>query len=350
MPKGVLWRSDDIFMNAMGGKEVGTWVEMTSYDQIADRARNNAGFRLLALPPLMHGAAQWAAFMMLNSGATIILPESRTLDAAEVWRLVEDEGVQSIALVGDAMARPLLDELVAGDYDTSSLFVLGNGGAVFSATLKAEFLEVLPDLLINDSLGSSETGAQASTLSAKGGVRAAEFQPGPGATVVSEDLGSVLEPGHDGIGWSAQSGAVPLGPGDADTCCTFLTIAGVRYSCPATGRCGGPTGSSAARRDSRASWEDLRRGGRAAILSHPDVADVLVAGRPSERWGNEVVAVVEMVPGASPDEADLTAHAGNSVARYKLPKAWVFVEKIHRSPAGKADYRWAKQLAADSAG
>ena len=87
-----------------------------------------------------------------------------------------------------------------------------------------------------------------------------------------------------------------------------------------------------------------------AILSHPDVADVLVAGRPSERWGNEVVAVVEMVPGSSPDEAELTAHAGTSVARYKLPKAWVFVEKIRRSPAGKADYRWAKQLAADSAG
>ncbi len=356
MPKGVLWRQDDIFMNAMGGKEVGTWVELRSYDELAERARNNGGFRLLTLPPLMHGAAQWAAFMMLNAGSTLILPTARHLDAAEVWRLVESEGVQSIAVVGDAMARPLLEELRRGDYDTSSMFVLGNGGAALSTALKEEYLEVLPDLLINDSLGSSETGAQASTLSSKGGVSAAEFRPGPGATVVSEDLDAVLAPGHEGIGWSAQTGAVPLGYlGDAEkTARTFPVIDGVRYSVPGDRAIWKPDGViELLGRDSQC----INSGGEKifveeveqAILSHPDVADVLVAARPSERWGSEVVAVVELVEGAEPDEAALAEHAGGSVARYKLPKAWVFVDRIQRSPSGKADYRWAKRLAEESA-
>jgi len=355
MPKGVLWRSDDIFMNAMGGKEVGTWVEMESYDQIAERARNNAGFRLLTLPPLMHGAAQWAGFMMLNGGSTLVMPSAHNLDAAEVWSLVETEDVQSVVVVGDAMARPLLEELQRGDYDTSSMFVLGNGGAALSTALKEAFLDVLPDLLINDSLGSSETGAQASTLSTKGGVTAAEFQPGPGASVVSDDLTTVLQPGHDGIGWSAQSGAVPLGYlGDAaKTAATFPTIEGVRYSVPgdrAIWRADGVI--ELLGRDSQC----INSGGEKifveeveqAILSHPDVADVLVASRPSERWGSEVVAVVELADGVAPDQAALAAYANESIARYKLPKAWVFVDQIRRSPSGKADYRWAKGLAADT--
>ena len=356
MPKGVLWRSHDIFMNAMGGKEVGTWIEVGSYDEIAERARANAGFRLMTLPPLMHGAAQWAAFMMLNAGSTLIVPQSRNMDPKEVWTLVEREGIQSVVVVGDAMARPLLDELRQGSYDTSSLFVLGNGGAAFSAALKEEFLELLPDLMINDSLGSSETGAQASTLSTKGGVSAAEFQPGPGATVVSEDLTAVLRPGHEGIGWSAQSGAVPLGYlGDAEkTAATFPTIAGERYSVPgdrAIWRADGVI--ELLGRDSQC----INSGGEKifveeveqAIISHPDVADVLVCGRPSERWGNEGVAVVQLADGASADEDELARHAGGSIARYKLPKAWIVVDRVQRSPSGKADYRWAKDLAAASA-
>jgi acyl-CoA synthetase (AMP-forming)/AMP-acid ligase II len=337
MPKGVLWRSHDIFMNAMGGKEVGTWIEVGSYDEIAERARNNPGFRLMPLPPLMHGAAQWAAFMMLNAGSTLIIPTSRTLDPAEVWQLVEREQVQSVVVVGDAMARPLLEELRRGDYDTSSLFVLGNGGAALSAALKEEFLETLPNLLINDSLGSSETGAQASTLSTKDGVKAAEFQPGPGATVVSEDLTAVLEPGHEGIGWSAQTGAVPLGYlGDAEkTARTFPTIDGVRYSVPgdrAIWRADGVI--ELLGRDSQC----INSGGEKifveeveqAIISHPEVADVLVCGRPSERWGNEVVAIVELVEGATLDEDDLARHANTSIARYKLPKAWIAVDRVQR--------------------
>jgi acyl-CoA synthetase (AMP-forming)/AMP-acid ligase II len=356
MPKGVLWRQHDIFMNAMGGKEVGTWIEVHSSDEIAEKVRNNAGFRLMTLPPLMHGAAQWAGFMMLNAGSTLIMPTSKHLDAAEVWSLIEREQAQSVTVVGDAMARPLLEEYKAGNYDAASLFVIGNGGAALSAAIKEEYLELLPSLLINDSLGSSETGAQASHLSAKDAVQTGKFNPGPGATVVSEDLTRVLEPGHEGIGWLAQSGAVPLGYlGDAEkTARTFPTIEGVRYSVPGDRAIRkGETEIDLLGRDSQC----INSGGEKifveeveqAIISHPAVQDVLVAGRPSERWGNEVVAVVQLVEGAQVDTAELETHANGHVARYKLPKAWVFVDQIVRSPSGKADYRWAKEMASSGA-
>ncbi len=352
MPKGVLWRQDDIFRNAMGGKEVGTWIEVHSYEEIADKARANPGFKLMALPPLMHGASQWASFMMLNAGSTIYLPTAHNLDAVEVWQTVERESVMSIVVVGDAMARPILEEYKRGSYNADSLFVIGNGGAPLSAAIKEEILEVLPNLLINDSLGSSESGAQASHLSAKGGVSTGQFQPGPGAEVISDDMTEVLPAGHDGIGWLAQGGAVPLGYlGDAaKTARTFPTVQGARYSVP---------GDRAIRREDGVidllgrDSQCINSGGEKifveevemAIISHPDVADVLVCGRPSERWGAEVTAVVELVEGASPDEGQLSEHANKSIARYKLPKAWVFVDQIRRSPSGKADYRWAKSLA-----
>jgi acyl-CoA synthetase (AMP-forming)/AMP-acid ligase II len=356
MPKGVLWRQHDIFMNAMGGKEVGTWIEVSSSEEIAEKAAANPGFRLMTLPPLMHGAAQWAGFMMLNAGSTLIMPTSHNLDAEEVWQLIEREQAQSVTVVGDAMARPLLEEFKRGDYDASSLFVIGNGGAALSAALKEEYLELLPNLLINDSLGSSETGAQASHLSTKDAVQTGKFNPGPGATVVSEDLTRVLEPGHEGLGWLAQSGAVPLGYlGDAEkTARTFPTIEGTRYSVPGDRAIRkGETEIDLLGRDSQC----INSGGEKifveeveqAIISHPAVQDVLVAGRPSERWGNEVVAVVQLVDGAEVTEDELSEHANGYVARYKLPKAWVMVDQVVRSPSGKADYRWAKELAANSA-
>jgi fatty-acyl-CoA synthase len=213
----------------------------------------------------------------------------------------------------------------------------------------------MPDMLVNDSLGSSETGAQASVLSSKGGAQTGKFSPGPGATVVSEDLTRVLPAGHEGIGWLAQSGSVPLGYlGDAaKTAKTFPTIEGTRYSVPgdrAIRRADGEI--ELLGRDSQC----INSGGEKifveevemAIVSHPAVADVVVCGRPSERWGSEVTAIVALAEGRGATEAELATHAERSVARYKLPKAWVFVDSVVRSPAGKADYRWAKQLAAET--
>jgi len=352
MPKGVLWRQHDIFMAAMGGRRVGTWEEVTSYEALAQQAAAGFGLKLMLLPPLMHGAAQWASFMLMADGATILFPDNpRRLDPSDVWRSVAREGANTMSVVGDAMVRPLLDELDRSDYDTSSLFAIGNGGAPLTPTVRQLMLDRFPNLLISDTAGSSETGAQMTTTpGASEGV--ARFVPGPGALVVNEAMDAVLTPGHDGIGWLAQSGWVPLGylGDEAKTARTFPVIDGVRYSIPgdrARHLEGGEI--ELLGRDSvtinsggeKIFVEEVER----AVATHRAVADVVVSGRPSERWGQEVVAVVQLSDGHEASAAEIVDQASHTIARYKLPKAIVFVEKIERSPSGKADYRWAAEQA-----
>jgi acyl-CoA synthetase (AMP-forming)/AMP-acid ligase II len=351
MPKGVLWRQHDIFMSTMGGRTPGVWEPVSSYDDVRARAAAGAPDAMLVIPPFMHGAAQWASFIMMSTGAKIVIPDENTrMDPADVLRTVERERCAMLTVVGDAVARPLIEEIEKGGYDLSSLAVIGNGSAPLTPTIKERLLDLLPNVFVSDSVGSSETGAQGSHLSVKGSVSTGTFTPGPGSVVVSEDLTRVLEPGHDGLGWFAQSGWVPLGYlGDADkTARTFPVIEGRRYAVP----------GDRARLLADGAIELLGRdavtintGGEkvfaeeveSAIASHPAVQDVTVCGRPSERWGSEVVAVVQLARPASAEE--LESHAAQHIARYKLPKAWVFVEKVARSPSGKADYRWARQVA-----
>jgi acyl-CoA synthetase (AMP-forming)/AMP-acid ligase II len=358
MPKGVLWRQHDIFVAAMGGRRVGTWELVTSYDDLAARVENGLRLKLGVLPPLMHGAAQWATFMMMTEGATIVLPDDpRHLDPADVWRTVEREGINTLTIVGDAMLRPLLDELDRGDYDTSSLYAVGNGGAPLTPAVRQLALAHLPTLIISDSAGSSETGAQMHAVAngATDGGATPRFRPGPGAVVVDEDLGSVLAPGHDGNGWLAQTGSVPLGylGDEAKTARTFPVIDGTRYSIPGDRARHLADGEiELLGRDSvtinsggeKIFAEEVER----AIAGHPAVVDVVVAGRPSTRWGQEVVAVVQLGDGQSATAAEIVDHASEYVARYKLPKAVVFVDEIQRSPSGKADYRWAREQAEKS--
>jgi acyl-CoA synthetase (AMP-forming)/AMP-acid ligase II len=351
MPKGVLWRQHDIFMSAMGGRTMFTWQAVTSYDEIAQRARDNATpMTLMTLPPLMHGAAQWAAFMTFNGGSTVVLPPTtRRLDPAEVWRTVERERANSITTVGDAIARPLVEELERGEYDTSSLLGIGNGGAPLTPTIKERLLAQLPNAIVSDSVGASETGAQASHMSMKGAVATGRFAPGPGTVVVTDDLSAVAQPGHAGLGWLAQEGWVPLGYyGDAEkTARTFPVIGGTRYAVPGDRARHLADGQiELLGRDSvtinsggeKIFAEEVER----AIAGHPAVHDVIAVGRASERWGQEVVALVELSPGATASEDEIIEHAGQSIARYKLPKAVLFLGHIQRSPSGKADYRWAK--------
>jgi acyl-CoA synthetase (AMP-forming)/AMP-acid ligase II len=352
MPKGVLWRQHDIYMSAMGGRNILTRETVKSYDDVAAAASMfPEPLRFLVLPPLMHGAAQWVSFIALNGGHTIVLPpETRRLDPAETWRTVERDRCSTMTVVGDAIARPLVEELESGSYDTSSLVSVGNGGAPLTPTIKERLLAQLPTVMLTDSVGSSETGAQMSHVSSTGGeVSTGTFTPLPGTVVVSEEVDKLLGPGHDGMGWLAQEGWVPLGYlGDADkTARTFPVIDGTRYSVPgdrARHLEGGDI--ELLGRDSvtinsggeKIFAEEVER----AIAGHPAVHDVVVVGRASERWGQEVVALVELSPGQSATVEDIVAHAGQHVARYKLPKDVLFLPAIQRSPSGKADYRWAK--------
>ncbi len=357
MPKGVLWRQHDIFMAAMGGRKVGTWERVQSYEGLTERLAESVPLRLLVLPPLMHGAAQWACFMLMAQGATLVFPhDTRRVDPDDVWSTVEREKANTMTIVGDAILRPLVLQLDKKRYDLSSFFAVGNGGAPLTPAVRAMALERLPNLVISDSAGSSETGAQMHVTSVDG-IDVGKFVPGPGTEVVDEDLTTVLAPGHEGIGWLAQTGNVPLGYlGDEDkTARTFPVIGGVRYSIPGdraryladgTIELLGRDSVTVNSGGEKIFVEEVER----AIAGHPSVADVVVTGRPSERWGSEVVAVVQLAEGSTGDGASIVDHASGYIARYKLPKEVVFVETIQRSPSGKADYRWAAETAVAAQG
>jgi 3-oxocholest-4-en-26-oate---CoA ligase len=353
MPKGVLWRQHDIFMTSFGGRNLMTGQPVASVDEIVTRVAAGPGTKLMILPPLIHGAAQWSVMTALTTGQSVVFPTVVDhLDADDVVRAIEREKVMSVTVVGDAMARPLVAAIEKGIADVSSLAVVGNGGALLTPFVKQRLIEVLPHVVVLDGVGSSETGAQMHHMSSAGTVSTGTFTAGPDTFVAAEDRGSILQPGHEGMGWLAQRGYVPLGyKGDATkTAATFPVIDGVRYATP----------GDRARHRADGCIELLGRdsvtinsGGEkifveeveTAIASHPAVADVVVTGRPSERWGQEVVAVVALSDGARADAGELIAHAAQSLARYKLPKAIVFRAVIERSPSGKADYRWAREQA-----
>ncbi|PND54797.1 acyl-CoA synthetase [Mycobacterium sp. ENV421] len=359
MPKGVLWRQHDIFMSAMGGRPFGSDTSLSTYAELAEQARTNAGFRsVLMIPPLMHGAAQWAAFNMFSTGGWMVLPDDvDRLNAPAVMRLAERERVLSIPVVGDAIARPLLDEIETGNYDLSGLVTITNGGAPLSPTVRERLLAALPNLMVLDAVGASETGMQMTTMAAKGvEQKAATFTPQHDTAIISTDFAHVLTPG-DGEGWLARRAYVPLGYlGDAEKSArTFPTIDGVRWSVPGDRARFLEDGQiELLGRDSvtinsggeKIFAEEVER----AVASHPAVYDVVVAGRPSERWGSEVVAIVQFAEGQSATDAELADACREHIAHYKLPKAFIRTEKVLRSPAGKADYRWAKELAVESLG
>jgi fatty-acyl-CoA synthase len=347
MPKGVMWRNGDAMVECFGGSKTATTL-----DEVVAEA--NTGLRALLAPPFMHGAGHWMSFRTWLGGGTVFVQSvPERLDPVDVWGLVEQEQLNFLLIVGDAFARPLLDELDRGSYDLSSLNVLLSGGAPLSANLKDEFLRHLPTLMIVDGLGSSEAGGQVSHVSVGGGATTGTFELAPGNHVLSADLDRVLEPGDDELGWLAKSGRLALGYlGDAEkTARTYPVIEGVRYAVPGDrARLRADLTVELHGRDS----VTINSGGEkifaeeveAAIKAHEAVYDCVVAGRPSERWGNEVVAVVRIREGYEADESAILAEAERHIARYKLPKAIVFVDEVVRSPSGKADYRWAKQVAA----
>jgi fatty-acyl-CoA synthase len=356
MPKGVLWRQHDIYMSSMGGRPFGGGPALASHSQLVEQAKQSAGaFSLLMIAPFMHGAGQWAAFTLITQGGWMVIPDDvERLRPDAALRLAEQERITSIPLVGDAIARPLLDEIETGTYDLSGLIAITNGGAPLSPSVRDRILNALPHVLLVDAVGSSESGVQMNAVATKGPDTAvATFTPPADTAVISDDFARVLGPG-EGEGWLARYGLIPLGYlGDEDkTARTYPTISGVRWSVPgdranmlSDGRIQllGRDAVSINSGGEKIFVEEVER----AIAGHPDVYDVVVVGRPSERWGSEVVAIVQLTDDATPDH-ELTEICEAHIARYKIPKAFIRVAQVVRSPAGKADYRWAKRVAAGS--
>ncbi|MGZ4673942.1 MAG: AMP-binding enzyme, partial [Ilumatobacteraceae bacterium] len=319
-------------------------------------ATATGGLKALLAAPFMHGAGHWMSFRTWNlGGAVYVQSNPDRLDPADIWSLVERERLNFLLIVGDAFARPLLDELESSTYDLHSLTVLLSGGAALSVGLKEKFLQHLPSLMIVDGLGSSEAGGQLAHVSAGTRASTGTFAISPGNHVLSADLDRELAAGEDELGWLAKTGRLALGYlGDASkTERTYPVIDGVRYAVPgdraklrADGvvELHGRDAVTIVSGGEKIFAEEVE----SAIKAHPDVYDCVVAGRPSERWGNEVVALVHMRSGGPEDEASLLAEAERHIARYKLPKAFVFVPEVVRSPSGKADYRWAKRIAAST--
>ena len=353
MPKGVMWRQEDIFFAAMGG---GGWgaEPITAADELAGRlnADEDGRIPMLVVGPLMHGNAQWAmwnAFMM--AGTTVLYTEHH-FDPDRILRLIGDEGVVASALVGDAMARPLAETLAAaapGTYDVSKLMVIGSGGAMLSATVKADLAAQLPGAMIMDRFGSSEAGAQGAV---EVGASGPKFVMSDDTAVLDDELRR-LAPGDGRIGRLARTGRIPVGyyRDEAKTAATFPTDAdGVRWSVPGDLASIGPDGVITVHGRGSAS---INSGGEkifpeeveAAIKAHPDVYDAIVVGLPDERFGERVAAVVRLrsdAGGLGLD--DLVSHCRGHVAGYKLPRQLLLVDEVPLTAAGKPDAAAAKAL------
>jgi fatty-acyl-CoA synthase len=357
MPKGVLWRQEDIFFGALGGLLLGG-AKPESVAAIAETAKAGS-IRALPAPPFMHGAAHWMAFTAFHQGGTVIVQSVPDhLDPDDVWSTIERERVAFLTIVGDAFGRPLIDQLARKTYDLSSLKIVLSGGAILTPALKEAFLAKIPHLVIIDGFGASETGGQGTHVTTAGSpATTGSFRMNADTVVLSEDLRRALEPGSPETGWLARTGHVPLGYfKDAEkTARTFPVIGGRRWAVPGDhARVAGDGTIIVLGRGS----VSINSGGEKiypeevekALKHHPSVYDAVVVGTPNERFGEQVTAVVQVRQGEVPAEEELIEFAARHLARYKLPRAFVFVDEMVRSPSGKPDYRWARKLALGTLG
>lgn len=351
MPKGVMWpHKAFLFACAGGAGHFNPSGPLTEPADIADRAAKGYPLKLFPLAPLMHMAAMWAAWSALLNGLTIVLDSGRVFDAERVFDVAEREGANLIQFVGDAMATPLRDALRAnpGRWDLSKVVNFGSGGAVFSQHLKDDFRALVPSASITDGMGSSETGISGMAEKSADGVMrlpANENQQ----IVVDDRLGDVGE-----TGFIARSGHTPVGyyNDPEKTAETFKSIAGRLWA--VSGDAGRLDPDGMITMFGRGST-CINTGGEKvfpeeveeALRGHPAIFDAVVAGRPDERWGERVIGIVSLREGhQAPDLAEVRAFLGNRLAGYKVPKSLLIVDSIRRSPAGKQDYRWAREVAA----
>ncbi|WP_019069071.1 acyl-CoA synthetase [Streptomyces hokutonensis] len=355
MPKGVMWRQEDLFFSGLGGGAP-TGEPVKTPEELAQRvATGGAGITFFPTPPLMHGTSTLTAFIGFNFGQRIVI--HRKFEPEEVLRTIEKEKVTSISLVGDAMLRPLIDALngpMKGT-DCSSVFSVSSSGAILSETVRLQFQKLLPNAMLLNNYGSSESGFNGTATADSGAGQSFRIRVNSRTQVVDPATHEPVALGE--IGRVAQCGHVPLGyyNDERKTAETFFEKDGRRWVLL----------GDMATVDEEGVVTVLGRGSQCintggekvypeeveqALKSHPDVYDALVAGVPDTKWGNHVAAVVELRAGAvRPSLDDIQTHCRTHLAGYKIPRQLVIAETIQRSPSGKADYRWAREVAVAAA-
>lgn len=352
MPKGVMWPHKAFFFACLGGGgHFHPAGPVSAPEEIAGRAAEGYQLSMFTIAPLMHGAAIWAAWSALLGGITLVLDPMRSFDAEAIWDRVETFQVNIVQIVGDAMARPLRDALRdnPGRWKLGHVVNFGSGGAVFSQHLKDSIREYLPNIAITDGMGTSEGGISGMAIPSDDGMMrlpANEDQQ----VIVDDRIGAVGE-----MGLLGRSGHTPVGyyRDTAKTAEVFREIDGRLWTLSGDqGRLDQDGMITLFGRGSTC----INTGGEkvfpeeveSELRAHPDIRDAVVIGRPDERWGEAVVALVSLVDGADdPDAASIRAFLDGKLAGYKCPKHVFAVPEIKRSPAGKQDYGWAKSVLAE---
>ena len=360
MPKGVVWRMEDVLMTLGGGIDAVTGEKYPTPEALADKCLQDQT-TALALAPLMHGAAQWQSFNAFFSGWKLVFNDQVTFDAHHAWDLIAKERVMNVTITGDAMGRPLCDALPAAlerGLDLSCLFVIASSASVFSSSIKDTMITLLPNLFIIDAVGSSETGATGVNIHTKDGKLK---DSGGGPKFNKPDFSAILnletqqiipQSDTETIGYLARKGHVPIAyykdPEKSKK--TFIDVEGERFSVP----------GDMAKYESDGQITLLGRGSvsinsggekifpeevEMALKAHPNVFDCLVVGVKDETWGQKVVAVIQRRDSSELTLEDLKETSAKYIASYKMPKALIFSDLIERAPSGKPNYQWAQEFA-----
>ncbi len=362
MPKGVMYKQGEFLsylfrtLKAMGYNVPEDLSNLES--NIEESKSDNSFIRSIVGCPLMHGTGMWlGAFLPLLLGGTVITTRNLGFDADQLWRQVEVTKATNIVIVGDAFAKPMLDALNRAQsdnnpYDINSVQVIISSGVMWSAEVK-EGLLTHHDMILMDTMGSTEGGMGSSISTRDAPPATAKFGLNPGVIVLSDD-GEILQPGSEEIGLIGTSGLVPVGyyKDEQKSAETFREVNGVRYSFP----------GDYAKLERDGTITLLGRGSNCinsagekiypeeveeALKKNDSVFDCLVVGMPDEKFGQKIVAVVSMVENQLIDETDLIESSRDKIAGYKLPKNILFTDEVQRAPNGKANYKWAKQFAED---
>jgi len=358
MPKGVMWRQDDLFRTLVGSFMPAVKDGEADLQVIRDQVQ---GPGLVGLPacPLMHGTGCFTQLIVLSGGGGTFTLQARTLDIEELFDTVEREGVNTVAIVGDAFAKPMVRSLDAhpNRWDISSLVIVSSSGVMFSEGAKQGLLGHQPGMIIIDAFSSSEAvGMGQSVSTAAGASVTAKFTVGENTKVITDDGRSVV-PGSGETGRVAVGGFQPIGyyKDEAKSAATFIQFEGQRYSVP--GDYATVEGDGSLTLLGRGSV-CINTGGEKVypeeveevLKTHESVADAVAVGIPDEKFGEAITAVVELLPGADFDESAIVIHVKGKLAAYKAPKRVLSIDTIGRAPNGKVDYKRLKSWAAEQVG